>query len=191
MFSQTVDTDIQLALVQPSFAPRYVELINTHFDYLSQWLAWPPHCNTESDFLNFIRRSLQEYAEGKSMVCAIFYQGTLVGNCSFNTINHSLKTVDIGYWLAADKQGKGIITRVCRHLISIAFEQLEMEKVVIAAAVENQASRAVAERLGMTREGVISRSENLNGRILDHAIYALHRQHHHTEFTSKLAEERT
>ncbi|UTM56860.1 GNAT family N-acetyltransferase [Photobacterium sp. CCB-ST2H9] len=191
MFSQTVDQDIQLALVQPSFAPRYVELVNAHFDYLSQWLAWPPHCNTESDFLNFIRRSLQDYAEGKSMVCAIFYQGIHVGNCSFNSINHSLKTVDIGYWLAADYQGKGIITRVCSHLIRIAFEQLEMEKVVIAAAVENQASRSVAERLGMTLEGVISRNENLNGRILSHAIYALHRQPVNTEFQSKLVQERT
>ncbi|UIP27537.1 GNAT family N-acetyltransferase [Photobacterium sp. TLY01] len=180
MFSQSVDQDIELVLVQPSFAARYVELVNTHYDYLSQWLAWPPHCHTEADFTDFIRRSLHEYAEGKSMVCGIFYRGQLVGNCSFNTLDHSLKTADIGYWLAADFQGQGIITRVCRHLFRLAFDHFAMEKVVISAAVDNTASRAVAERLGMTLEGVITRSENLNGRILDHAIYALQRDSVHS-----------
>ncbi|MGB7996305.1 MAG: GNAT family protein, partial [Photobacterium halotolerans] len=68
---------------------------------------------------------------------------------------------------------------ICRHLCRLAFDHFAMEKVVISAAVENTASRAVAERLGMKLEGVITRSENLNGRILDHAIYALHRDSAH------------
>ncbi len=51
-----------------------------------------------------------------------------------------------------------------------------MEKVEISAAVENQSSRKVCERLQFNLEGIITRSENLNGRIIvDHAIYGLHR----------------
>ena len=42
-------------------------------------------------------------------------------------------------------------------------------------ATENLASRAICERLGMKLEGIISNAENLNGRIVDHAIYGLHR----------------
>lgn len=51
-----------------------------------------------------------------------------------------------------------------------------MEKVEISAAVENAASRAVCERLGCELEGIITRNENLNGRIVDHAIYGLERK---------------
>ncbi|MFM2581226.1 GNAT family N-acetyltransferase [Vibrio fortis] len=176
MFKIKINDDISIALVQESFASHYAELVSAQTDYLSQWLAWPPHCKTEQDFRIFIQRSLHDYAEGKSMTCAIVYQDNIVGNCSFNTICHNLKKVTIGYWLSEPQQGKGIVTQVVRKLTQIAFDELDMEKVEISAAVENTASRAVCERLGCKLEGIITRGENLNGRIIDHAIYGLTRK---------------
>lgn len=176
MFKIKISDDISIALVQESFASHYAELVSTQTEYLSQWLAWPPHCKTEQDFRIFVQRSLHDYAEGKSMTCAIVYQDNIVGNCSFNSIDHDLKKVTIGYWLSKNQQGKGIVTQVVRKLIQIAFEELGMEKVEISAAVENAASRAVCERLGCELEGIITRNENLNGRIVDHAIYGLKRK---------------
>jgi len=175
LFSSQVDNEIKLSLVETSFAPVYTQLAEENFTYLEQWLAWPPHCKNEQDFTSFIHKSLHDYADGKSMVCGIFYNEKLVGNVSFNTINHELKKVEIGYWLTESVQGNGIITRVCKKLIEIAFNELLMHKVEISAATENRASRAVCERLGMKLEGIISNAENLNGRIIDHAIYGLHR----------------
>ncbi len=173
MFSLKVDEQISLALVHPSFAPRYVQLAKDNYEQLAKWLVWPPHCKTEQDFQGFISRSLHDYADGKSMVCGIIFNGELVGNVSFNNINRSLKKVEIGYWLAKDFNGKGIITRVCEKLIEYAFEQLDIDKIEICAATENTASRAVCLRLGMTLEGVITHAENINGRIVSHAVYGL------------------
>ena len=175
MFSTLVDDDIRLCLVQPSFAPRYAELVAAHNDYLSQWLAWPQKCNTEDAFRTFVSKSLHDYADGKSLTCAIEYQGEIVGNISFNAILHERKMVEIGYWLAEPWQGHGIITRACRFLIDYAFTALDMDKVQIAAAEDNKPSRAVCERLGMTLEGIISNQEKIGDRILAHAIYGLQR----------------
>ena len=175
MFSRIIDEEIKVSLVQESFAPMYLELVKDNFTYLEKWLAWPPHCKSKQDFISFIRKSLHDYADGKSMVCGIWFNEELVGNISFNTINHQLKKVEIGYWLKESAQGNGIITRVCEKFIDIAFIELEMHKIEISAASENLASRAVCERLGMKLEGVISHAENLNGRIVEHAIYGLHR----------------
>ncbi|WP_019615363.1 GNAT family N-acetyltransferase [Psychromonas ossibalaenae] len=175
MFSSTVDNEIKLALIEKSFAPLYVELAKENYTALERWLAWPPHCKSEQDFVSFIQKSLHDYADNKSMVCAVWFNEKLVGNVSFNTINHDLKKVDIGYWLAESAQGKGIMTRVCKKLINIAFSELNMHKIEISAASGNLASRAVCERLGMTLEGIVTNSENLNGRIVDHAVYGLHR----------------
>ncbi|OOF10420.1 ribosomal-protein-L7/L12-serine acetyltransferase, partial [Salinivibrio sp. MA427] len=91
------------------------------------------------------------------------------------TINQSLKKVEIGYWLSSLHQGKGIVNQAVAKLIELAFTQFGMEKVQISAATENTPSRKVCERLGFTLEGVIRRAENLNGRIVDHAIYGLDR----------------
>jgi ribosomal-protein-serine acetyltransferase len=50
-----------------------------------------------------------------------------------------------------------------------------MQKVEISVAVDNQSSRGVCERLGFKLEGIITRAENLNGRVVDHAVYGLNR----------------
>ena len=173
MFTQQVDENIELALVQPSFAALYVDLAKDNYDYLEQWLAWPPHNKVEADFKGFVEQCLTEYATEKSMVCGVFYQGDLVGTAGFNSINHDLKKAELGYWLGASMQGHGIITKVNKHLINIAFNELGMDKVQLCAAEHNLPSRAVAQRLGMTLEGIITNAENLNGRIVDHAIYGL------------------
>ncbi len=175
MFTLEVENGLRLALVEPKFAPFYLDIVTAQREYLSEWLAWPPHANNEEFFLSFIKRSLREYAEGNSMVCAMIYRGELVGNISFNTINHQLQKVQIGYWLSKEHQGKGIITKSVTKLIEIAFDELNMQKVEIAVAVDNQPSRKVCERLGFTLEGILTRAENLNGRVVDHAVYALTR----------------
>ncbi len=176
MFTLIIDNDIELALVQPSFASRYVELVKSDFEYLDQWLVWPEHCQTENSFLSFVSKSLHDYADGKSLTCAMIYDSDIVGNISLNSIQKDLKSAEIGYWLCSKYQGKGIVTRTVSALISMAFNQYELEKVQISAAVSNKPSRAVCERLGMTLEGVITNAENLNGRIVDHAIYAAYKQ---------------
>ncbi|ROV60428.1 N-acetyltransferase [Vibrio ponticus] len=176
LFTIKVDDEIQLALVEENFAPIYAEIVSEQLDYLSQWLAWPPYCRSEQDFRLFIARSLDDYAQGKSLTCAIIFQGNVVGNCSFNTINHDLKKVQIGYWLSQTQTGKGIVTRVVNKLIDLAFTKYEMEKVELLAAVDNCSSRAVAERCGMSLEGVITNNEKVGERILDHAVYGIHHQ---------------
>ncbi|NVD08816.1 GNAT family N-acetyltransferase [Vibrio sp. JPW-9-11-11] len=173
MFKRTLDQDIELALIQESFAPYYSQIVSEQSEYLAQWLAWPPHCQSEQDFRLFAQRMLHDYADGKSMTCAIFYRNELVGNCSFNRINYDTRCVEIGYWLSQYYQGKGIMTRVVKHLIDIAFNELDMDKVQLSAAVGNQASRQVAERAGMVLEGIVTNQEKIADRILDHAIYGL------------------
>jgi ribosomal-protein-serine acetyltransferase len=174
MFTLDANHEIKLALVEPSFAEHYFDIIQKHRKTLSQWLAWPPHATDSAFFLHFIQQSLQDYAQGKSLTCAIFYRDELVGNISFNHILHELKKVDIGYWLTPEKQGLGIITQCVSFLTQYAFNTLHIDKIEIKAARDNLPSRAVCERLGFTLEGIIGNAENLNGRIVDHAVYALY-----------------
>jgi ribosomal-protein-serine acetyltransferase len=173
MFKERIDNELSIALVQESFAQQYASLVIDQVDYLSQWLAWPPHCQSEQDFRHFIQRVLHEYAEGKSMTCAILYRGEIVGNCSFNTINYDTLSAEVGYWLSQHHQGKGIVTRIVNHLINKAFTELGMKKVQLSAAVDNQPSRRVAERVGMTLEGILTNQEKVGDRVLDHAIYGI------------------
>ncbi|ACJ30247.1 Ribosomal-protein-serine acetyltransferase [Shewanella piezotolerans WP3] len=175
MFTLEVDSGLTLTLVEKTFAAKYLKIVSQQRAYLSQWLVWPLLAHDEVFFEGFIEKSLHDYAIGKSLVCGMIYDGELVGNVSFNTINQSLKKVEIGYWLSAEHQGKGIVSRSVAKLIDLAFTELQMEKVEIFVATENKASRSVCERLGFELEGVITRAEQLNGRTYDHAAYGLSR----------------
>jgi ribosomal-protein-serine acetyltransferase len=173
MFTLDINESVSLALVQPSFAGRYLAIVEAERDYLSEWLAWPPHADSEEFFLRFIRGALHDYADGKSMTCAVLYQGVVVGNVSYNSICRNLGKAEIGYWLSKEYQGRGIMTTAVRYLIDDAFNRLKLHKVQISAAAENEPSRALCERLHMTLEGIIRNSENLNGRVVDHAVYGI------------------
>lgn len=185
MFTLNVEPNLKLALVQPSFAKQYLEIVTRERDYLSQWLPWAAHAYNEAFFCSFIQGALHDYADGKSLTCAIIFNDQVVGNISFNQINHELKKVDIGYWLSSAFQGQGLVSKSAAKLIHMAFAELGMEKVQIAAGVGNKPSRRVCERLGFVLEGIITRAENLNGLIIDHAVYGLNHQQWLAQASSK------
>jgi ribosomal-protein-serine acetyltransferase len=176
MFTLKIESSLELVLVKPSFAKDYYTIVCAQRDYLGQWLAWPVHADSEEFFLLFVNKSIDDYTEGKSLTCAMVFEGEVVGNISFNTLSQALKKVEIGYWLSKDFQGKGIVTKSVLKFISYAFNQLDMEVVQISAAVGNTASRKVCDRLGFKLDGIIKNSENLNGRIVDHAVYSLNHE---------------
>jgi ribosomal-protein-serine acetyltransferase len=173
MFTWQLDDELALLFLQPDMTSELFNLCHDNRDYLSQWLPWPPFIRSSDDTALFIRRAVEGFARGESMACAMEYQGEMVGIIGYNQIDRQLGVVKIGYWLAERWQGNGIVTRACRALIHHAFEEMGMEKVEIHAAVENDASRAVCERLGMPLEGIIRRSEKLAQGVVDHACYGL------------------
>ena len=65
------------------------------------------------------------------------------------------------------------MTRSVRALIAKAFLELGFERLDIRADVANARSRAVAERLGFTFEGVLRREAFSGSTYVDHAVYGL------------------
>ena len=174
MFRQYVDSEINLILLQEPLADELFRLIDNDRQYLNRWLAWPSYVKSMDDTKAFIKQSLHDFADQKSLTCAIEFQQQVVGVISFNKIHQSLKKVELGYWLGSGWQGRGIVTRGCRHLVQYAFDS-GMEKIQISVAEDNQSSRNICERLGFTLEGVISNAENVQGKVLNHAVYGLHK----------------
>src|SRR5690625_199905 len=84
-----------------------------------------------------------------------------------------VKIAYIGYWLDIEHQGKGIMTRAVRALTDYAFEEFDLNRVDIRAAVGNVKSRAIPERLGYKKEGVLRQSEWLYDHFVDHAVYSM------------------
>ena len=65
------------------------------------------------------------------------------------------------------------MTRCVEFLTNHAFDTLKMDKVESPVAVGNIPSQKVFKKLGFIEEGLITNYENLNGKIVDHIIFAL------------------
>jgi ribosomal-protein-serine acetyltransferase len=91
----------------------------------------------------------------------------------FHHLRTSQGTAEIGYWLAAGHQGKGLMTKACRALIDYGFGTLGLRRIAIQCATGNTRSQAIPERLGFTREGVLREVMIVNGSPIDHAVYAM------------------
>jgi ribosomal-protein-serine acetyltransferase len=74
--------------------------------------------------------------------------------------------------VTARAQGRGLITRACRALVDLAFEEWGLERAVIQCGVGNQRSSAVARRLGFTLEGIARHAQLLHGEFIDLEIWS-------------------
>lgn len=175
MFHQKIDKDLSLVLLQPIHAAELYALVYENKAYLSRWLLWPEKIKSEQDYVVFIKSTLMGLADSRSWVCGIEYRGRLAGVVGFNEINHHLKKAILGYWLAENLQGKGIINRSCLYLFDYAFKVLQLEKIEAHVATHNSASNGVCQRMGFQLEGTISFAEKLQGEFVDHHIYGLKR----------------
>ena len=91
----------------------------------------------------------------------------------FHNLESNNKSAHIGYWLAREAEGKGLMTRCCRVLIDYLFDELNLNRIQINCNVENTKSRAIPERLGFKLEGIHRQVEFFDNRFGDWAIYAM------------------
>lgn len=173
MFVHKIDDELALKLVEASDAERIFELTDRSRSSLREWLPWLDFTKTVDDTKNFITSVTKDFAFGKSLNCAIVYQGELVGIAGFNEINEAKKTAYIGYWLDQQYVGNGIMTRVAGALTDYALTERGLNKVEIRAAVGNSKSRNIPQRLGYTEEGTIRQGEWLYDHFVDSVVYGM------------------
>lgn len=86
--------------------------------------------------------------------------GEFIGRCGLLpwTID-GRSEVEVAYLLAKEYWGQGLGTEVAQAILQYGFEQLNLSRLICMADPENQASRRVAENMGMTLE----REEEIEG----------------------------
>ena len=118
-----------------------------------------------SDYVELMAQSKTDLYYG------LFYDGTHIGSTKLGKINPNHKTADLSY-IVGDKSfwGKGIASKMIKKMVSLAFERLELEKVVAGVYATNLASIRVLEKNrfvceGKQRDQFIFRGQRIDGLI--------------------------
>lgn len=173
MFIHQVDEITTLAMVEMRDADELFELVDNSRMYLREWLPWVDANVSVEDTKEFVNAAQQQYARGDGFQCCIRYRDKIVGILGLHQLDRVHKQTQIGYWLAEEYQGRGVMTACCRALVDFAFREYQLHRVEIRAAVENTRSTAIPERLGFTHEGTLRESEWVNDRFVDGAVYSM------------------
>lgn len=173
MFFLKVDDEIYLSLLGRNDAGELFSLTDQSRDYLKRWLPWVDQMRAAHEYVPIIELWHQQFSNGTGLHTGIYYRGNLAGVIGFHDIDWSNASASIGYWLAEQFQGKGIMTKAADALICYAFRTLGLHRIEIRCGEENYKSRAIPERLGFKKEGMIRDGEWLNGRFHNLIVYGM------------------
>ncbi|MGB3297409.1 MAG: GNAT family protein [Phormidesmis sp.] len=168
-----LDECLALRPLSPSDADVLFSLVDSNRLYLRQWLPWLDNNQSVDDSLEFIRDSRERAGDNNGFALAICYEAQLVGIVGLNYISWENRLSGIGYWLAEQYQGKGLVTRACKAVLDYGFTDLNLNRIDIRCAPKNLRSQAVAERLGLTYEGTLRDAEWLYEHFVDHRVYSM------------------
>lgn len=164
------------ALIRPvedADVPEIFRVVDVNREYLRAWLPWLDDTQTEDDLRAWASVEREKAAEGTSVQFVLVFEGRIAGMIGFQEVDRQHGQVELGYWLAEDLQGRGLVTRATHELVRIAFDELGLNRVGIKTATGNARSRAIPERLGFRHEGVLREAERLYDRCVDLDSYAL------------------
>lgn len=99
--------------------------------------------------------------------------GRFLGGCGINHIDWLHLRANLGYWVRHDATSRGVASAAARVLARAALEDLGLERIEIWVAVENTASRRVAEKAGAQLEGLSRCRLRMRDHQQDAAGYAL------------------
>jgi ribosomal-protein-serine acetyltransferase len=142
-------------------------------EHLEAFMIWMTPDYSIADARKFIEAGIKSRTERKSLGLGIFRDEELIGSIGLNDLDDTARKTEIGYWIARNEEGHGIITRACQALIDYAFDELGLNRVQIRCSTENLKSGAIPERLGFKREAMLRQYELIRGRLHDFYVYGL------------------
>jgi len=163
---------VGLRLVREDDAEELGALIDANREHLVPWMPWAAG-QGEVETLAFLRRAGQQLQANDGFQAALVVEGAIAGIAGFHRVDWVNRTTSIGYWLAAERQGRGTMTAAVAALARHALDAWGLNRVEIRAAVENRRSRAIPERLGFRQEATMRRAERVGDRSLDLVVYSL------------------
>lgn len=153
--------------------PTYIEHFQEKQIY-NQTLNIPyPYTTADAEWwVNHVTEETKK--QGRSVKWAIRRQdGFLVGGVGFDLfeLGKSYKA-EIGYWLAKDYWGQGIMTEVVSQMTHFAFSEFGLVKVTANIFSFNVGSARVLEKAGFQLEGILRHHYKKDGKFFDGKLYA-------------------
>ncbi|SDJ11045.1 GNAT family N-acetyltransferase [Natribacillus halophilus] len=176
MFKVPLEEDLYLHLIERHHASELFAAVHHSRYYLRRWLPWVDAMKSVHDYPPVIDAWLQQYAEGRGFQAGIRKDGALVGVIGLHDIDWGNRRTSLGYWLSEHYTGQGIMTKATQAVLSIVFDEYQLNRVQIQCGVNNYESQAIPKRLEFRFEGIVRDGEWLYDHYHDLVQFSLLRE---------------
>lgn len=163
--------------IRPADPPRdndaLFALLAANRERLGRWLPGVDKAKSSVDTEFFLQQMLVARHTGRGYHWLIEVDGELAGTCSLLPLDRANAAANLGFWLAQAFEGKGVMQQALRAALDFAFSEGGLHRVELQAAISNQRSLALAERLGFVAEGIARDAQKLAQGYVDVARFAL------------------
>lgn len=138
----------------------------------------PPGVLLEEQFTEQVHKAQAGLRDGLSYRFALWQGPRMIGFVSANNlVRGAYQNAALGWRIGAAAQGHGLAFEAVRAVVRFCFASppvgLGLHRVEANIMPRNARSLALAQRLGMRREGLAKAMINIAGRWEDHATFAL------------------
>jgi len=172
IFPLIIDDDLQLRQHTTDMIDLHFTLIEQEREHIGVYEDWALTVTREHQ-LDWLRDCEARYDNDRGFAAGIWVtehdEASFVGIISSQIEPNG--TVELSYWVAQGYSGKGIVSRTVQAVTAQLLPHPRIVQVQLVIDVDNQASRAVAERCGFQLDHIAKGHGIHQGKLVDRAIY--------------------
>ncbi len=172
---QTTFDSFTLRPIGLADALAYFALVDENRKRISTFFPGTANSNkSAAESVAFVNQKVESAHHRKAMLFVILDNATgkMIGSVSLKDIDWNTPKCELGFFIDAAYEGKGIISKALFFLVKYCFEYLKLNKVFMRIAGSNAPSRKVAEKCQFQEEGILKRDfKTHEGRLIDVIYY--------------------
>jgi ribosomal-protein-serine acetyltransferase len=174
--------DVRLVKDGIKLRPYYLTDIQPMYkairESMAEILPWMPWCHIDysiQESKTWVESCPDSWEKGTAYEFVILdaRNDSFLGCCGLNRIHIIDKVANLGYWIRTSQTRQGVAANAALLLVRFGFQQLQLKRIEIIAAVENVASQRVAEKIGAVREGVLRNRLILQDQVHDAVLFSI------------------
>lgn len=164
---------VQLRPMSLDDAPALTAAFVENSEHLAPWEpVRPAEYFTAAGQKAIIERSLADAADARGYVWVMADGETIVGRIALSDIvGGAFQNGHLGYWIAASRQGQGLMSAAVGLVCELAREELGLHRIQAGTLLHNLGSQRVLGKHGFARIGVAEKYLRIAGQWQDHLLF--------------------
>ncbi|MET7573468.1 GNAT family protein [Streptomyces sp. NPDC005492] len=165
--------DVTLRLAEPADAPALAAIQVENRDRMRATEPYRPDSfYTVEGQRERLEAQVREYTAGRLVPLLLVSDGRIAGAFTLSgVVLGPFRSASLGYWIATDRQGRGLATAGVERVCRIARERVGLHRLEASTRLDNLASQRVLAKNGFEPIGMAPRYLHIDGEWRDHRLF--------------------